>query len=105
MVVQYMIERCGFAALVAAVMLITHPVCACIGQGAASVWSTDRFLARANLSEANLYKVQRLRQAIVELTARGDTAAALAAEAEAMDVMGYKFEAFRGGCGHWIPKR
>jgi hypothetical protein len=41
----------------------------------------------------------------VELTARGDTAAALAAEAEAMDVMGYKFEAFRGGCGRWIPNR
>jgi hypothetical protein len=40
MVVQYMIERCGFAALVVVVMLITHPV---------------------------------------------------------LDVMGYKFEAFRGG--------
>jgi hypothetical protein len=102
--VQYMIERCGFAALVAAVMLITHPVCACIGQGTASVWTIDRFLARANLSEADLFKVQRLRQAIVELSTRGATAA-LAAEAEAMDVMGYKFEAFRGGCGRWIAKQ
>ena len=84
MMVQYMIERCGFAALVAAVMLIAHPVCACIGQGTANVWTIDRFIARANLSEADSFKVQSLRQAIVELSARGATAAALAAEAEAM---------------------
>src|SRR5262245_8561665 len=87
------------------VALVATPALACIGQRAASVLNVDRALAESKLSDADVLKVRTLREKIVEVSARGDKGGALAAEAEAMTIMGHEFRPMRGGCGSWIRKK
>jgi hypothetical protein len=84
-------------------IVFAGPAMACIGDRQASPQTIDRHLMQARLAAEDLPKIQNLRQAIIERNAHGDWKGALAAEAEAMTLLGYRFERARGGgCGGWV---
>ena len=95
---------CMFAYVVLVLSIVfAGPAMACIGDRQASPQTIDRHLVQARLADEDLLKIQKLRQAIVDRNAHGDWKGALAAEAEAMTLLGYRFERARGGgCGGWV---
>jgi hypothetical protein len=77
---------------------------ACIGGREASVADVDRAMAQANLSDSDLAKVKVLREQVLTLSARGDGDGALAAEAQAMTIMGQELTRVQLGCARWVRK-
>jgi hypothetical protein len=84
--------------------LLATSAVACIGARVASVADVDQALAEARLPDADAAKVRRLREQIVDLIARGDGDGAVAAEAEAMAILGHELQVARGGCARWVRK-
>jgi hypothetical protein len=87
------------------VALVATSALACGGRRVASALVVDRALAESKLSDADVLRVKALRERIVDLSARGDGAGALAAEDDAMTIMGHEFRPMRGGCGGWARKK
>jgi hypothetical protein len=83
-------------------IMFASPSVACIGERQALPQTIDQYMAQVRLTDGETVKIKELRQVIVERNAQGDRKGALAAEAEAMTLLGYKFDMARGGgCGGW----
>ena len=103
-------QRCCAAAVIAALLgLAASPAAAC--QRVASVDGIDQALANARLSGTQASRVRDLRGRVADQVARGDYRAAATTEAQAMAIMGLKFEDYgqvvrSGSCnGRWVPRR
>lgn len=86
----------------------SSPAQACVR--VASVAAVDDALADSRLSAPQAARVRSLRDRIAEQVARGDYRAAASSEAQAMSIMGRRFEDYgqvvRGGCtGKWVRGR
>ena len=102
-------RRVRLPLLVVAAFVAATPAIACVR--VPKVGDVDQALASARLSSSEAVRVRTLRAQIAEQVGRGDYRAAARTEAQAMAIMGLRFEDYgqvvrSGGCnGRWVRRR